>query len=83
MSHTDDRQGRVPFEYIRKKFSKANPEIMAKNTFSKLIDSTIHMNFMGRPYAVEHPSGKIFDENNKEVEFYTVRILFLISSIDS
>ena len=65
MSHTDDRQGRVPFEYIRGKFSKANPEIMAKNTFSKLIGSTIHMNFMGRPYAVEHPSGKIFDENNK------------------
>ena len=77
MSNTDDRQGRVPFEYIRDKFSKANPEIMAKNTFSKLIDSTIHMNFMGRPYAVQHPSGKIFDENNKEVEFYTIRILFL------
>ena len=76
LSLTDDRQGRVPFEYIRDKFSKANPEIMAKNTFSKLIGSTIHMNFMGRPYAVEHPSGKIFDENNKEVEFILLEFYF-------
>lgn len=77
MSITDDRQGRVPFEFIREKFSKANPEIMAKNTFSELIGSTIHMRFMGRAFKVEYPSGTILDEDNKELEFYTVRTLFL------
>lgn len=77
LSTTDDRQGRVPFEYIREKFAKANPESMARKTFSELIGSTIHMEFMGRPFSVEYPSGKIFDENKKELEFYTVRTLFL------
>jgi len=77
LSLIDDRQGRVPFEYIREKFSKANPELMARNTFSKLVDSSIHMNFMGMPYKVEYPSGKIVDENDIELEFYTLRTLFL------
>lgn len=48
------------------------------NTFSKLIGSTIHIILWeGLMQLSILLVCKIFDENNKEVEFYTIRILFL------
>lgn len=73
----DNRQARVPYEYIKEKFSAADPQQMADMSFSEYNDSCIYVDFMGRRCSISHPDAVIVDDNNEEITSYTLKTLFL------
>ncbi|MDW8800564.1 DUF3786 domain-containing protein [Clostridium sp. A1-XYC3] len=82
----DDRQGRVPFEYIQNIFAETDPiDISNQSTipYDKEKGSfTIKM--MGREYSVKHPSGQLYDlETSEEIKAYTIRTLVLRYLVNS
>ncbi len=77
MDISDNRQARVPYEYIKERFSAKDPEMMAKMSLSQYKDHIIHVNFMGKICTVSHPNAVIKDENGCEITSYTLKTLFL------
>lgn len=75
----EDRQGKVPYEFIRDIFKNKDPFIMSELANApydpKLQRFTIQM--MGRTYFVQHPTGKVYTEEGEPIEVYAVMTLFL------
>lgn len=83
MDLADNRQERVPYEYIKEKFSLANPQQMADMSFSEYRNGHIYMSFMGRLCTVSHPDAVIKDEDDEEITSYTLKTLFLRFLVNS
>ncbi|CAH2214191.1 DUF3786 domain-containing protein [Tepidibacter aestuarii] len=75
----DDRQGRVPYEYIKNIFKNTDPSQMAELTGNKYDENAqiFTVKLMGKNYTVKYPSGDIYNQDNKLVESYITRIMFL------
>lgn len=76
----EDRQGKVPFEYIRNIFKNCDPFRMAE--FSGTLYDEKKKNFtvffMGRNYIVTFPEGRLIDKDtNKDVESYAIKTIIL------
>lgn len=82
----DDRQGRVPCEYIRDIFAKTDP-IDISNISTIPYDREhryFKLRMMGREYTVKHPSGEIHDiETGEEIKAYTIKTLILRYLVNS
>lgn len=76
----EDRQGKVPFEFIRNIYKDCNPFTMAElsgTIYDKENEIFIVM-FMSKEYIVTFPEGRIFTKSdNKEVEAYAIKTIFL------
>lgn len=82
----DDRQGRVPYEYILNIFSKADPiDISNQSTIPYDMENRcFKIKIMGKSYTVSHPSGKLYDgENEEEIKAYTIKTLVLRYLVNS
>lgn len=82
----DDRQGRVPFEYIQNIFAETNPiDISNQSTIPYDEEKGFFkVKMMGREYNVQHPSGQLYDlETGEEIKAYTIRTLVLRYLVNS
>lgn len=76
----EDRQGKVPFLFIRDKYKDCDPLRMAElsGTIFDEIKKEFIVEFMSKKYIVTFPEGRIFDkESNNEVEAYTIKTIIL------
>lgn len=82
----DDRQGRVPYEYIKNIFSEKDPIDISKQSgipfdINQLCFS---IKVMGRKYRVIHPTAEILDiETGDKIEAYTIKTLILRYLVNS
>lgn len=75
----EDRQGKVPYEFIRDIFKDKDPQLMADLSGSPYDVATqrFSVKMMGRNYFVHYPSGEIYTQEEERLEVYAVRTLFL------
>ncbi|WP_099189341.1 DUF3786 domain-containing protein [Tepidibacter mesophilus] len=75
----DDRQGRVPYEYIRDIFQKKDPKEMAKLTGNNYDEdnSIFTLKLINKTYKVKYPSGDTYNENGEMVNSYIIKIMIL------
>ncbi len=75
----DDRQGRVPYEYIRDIFQKTDPKKMSKFTGNEYDEdnSAFTLKLINKTYKVEYPSADIYNEDGKKVNSYIIKIMVL------
>ncbi|WP_138207402.1 DUF3786 domain-containing protein [Haloimpatiens lingqiaonensis] len=75
----DNRQGRVPYEYIQNIFKNHNPKEMEKLTGVTYEEErkTFKIRLMGKNYYVEYPSADTFNEDGQEIKGYTIKTIFL------
>ncbi|CAH2213291.1 DUF3786 domain-containing protein [Tepidibacter aestuarii] len=75
----DDRQGRVPYEYIKGIFQKTDPQIMAKLTGNDYDEDNniFTLKLINKTYKVKYPSGDTYNENGEEVSSYIIKIMIL------
>lgn len=75
----EDRQGKVPYEFIRDIFKNKDPFMMSELASAPYDPEngrfTVHM--MGRNYQVQYPTGEIYTEDGEPLEVYAVMTLFL------
>lgn len=76
----EDRQGKVPFEFIKNTFKDCDPMLMAE--LSGTIYDKEKQNFiitlMGKDYVVSYPSGEVFiKKNNEIIDSYVIKTTFL------
>ena len=75
----EDRQGKVPYEFIRDIFKDKDPFMMSELAGAPYDPEgqrfTVHM--MGRVYHVQYPTGEIYTEEGEPMEVYAVMTLFL------
>ncbi|SHK15880.1 hypothetical protein [Tepidibacter formicigenes] len=59
----DNRQGRVPYEYIKNIFENTNPIQMAELTGNIYDENTqtFTVKLIGKNYTVKYPSGDIYN----------------------
>lgn len=82
----DDRQGRVPYEYIQNIFSETNPvDISNQSTIPYDTESNcFKFKIMGREYTIKHPSAELRDvETGEEIKAYTIKTLILRYLVNS
>lgn len=74
-----DRQGRVPYEYIRDIFQKTDPNKMSKLTGNEYDKdkNEFTLNIVNKNYKVKHPSGDTYNENGEKVNSYIIKIMIL------
>ncbi|RKD33786.1 DUF3786 domain-containing protein [Thermohalobacter berrensis] len=75
----EDRQGKVPFEYVRKIYKDKDPFTMAKlsGTIYNQNNKTFKLELMGETYKVKYPTGEVFADDNYEIKTYSVKTLLL------
>lgn len=75
----DDRQGRVPYEYIQNVFKDSDPKKMADLTGTIYDKDTqiFTIKLMGKDYTIKYPSGDIFNENKELINSYTIKTILL------
>jgi hypothetical protein len=75
----DDRQGRVPYEYIRNIFQETDPKSMAMLTGNEYDEhnNTFTLKIINKNYKVEYPSGDIYNENGEKISSYIIKIMIL------
>ncbi|WP_411679349.1 DUF3786 domain-containing protein [Clostridium thailandense] len=76
----DDRQGRVPYEYIQNIFSQTDPIDISKQStiIYEDLDKQFKFKIMGRKYTLKHPSAELYDvETGEEIKAYTIKTLIL------
>ncbi|ABR48193.1 hypothetical protein Amet_2031 [Alkaliphilus metalliredigens QYMF] len=76
----EDRQGKVPYEYIRNIFKDCNPREMSElsGTHYDHTKKIFTVKLMSRDYIVKYPSGEVFTKDQEiEVESYAIKIIFL------
>lgn len=82
----DDRQGRVPYQYIQNIFANTDPiDIFKRSTIPYDEERNIFkIKLMGREYVIKHPEGSMYDSKNKEeIEAYTIKTLVLRYLVNS
>lgn len=82
----DDRQGRVPYEYIQNIFAKEDPIQISEQSGICYYenDHYFKIKIMGREYTVKHPEGKVYDLKSQiEIKAYTIRTLVLRYLVNS
>lgn len=82
----DDRQGRVPCEYIQNIFAKTEPIDIYKISTIPYDEEKKYfkVKMMGREYTVMHPAGQIYDlETSEEITAYTIKTLILRYLVNS
>lgn len=74
-----DRQGKVPYEYIKDIYKTQDPVRMAKlsGTVYDATQNKFQIMLMGKNYTIEYPTAKMLDEDNNEIESYTIRTIIL------
>lgn len=76
----EDRQGKVPFEFIRDIFKDSDPILMAElsgTIYDKKRQSFI-VKLMGKDYLVRYPSGEVLIKNeNKIISSYAIKTTLL------
>lgn len=76
----EDRQGKVPFEFIRNTYKECEPLKMAELsgvTYDKE-SQVFGVTFMSKEYMVTYPEGRVFQKSeNIEVEAYAIKTIFL------
>ncbi|SDK76956.1 DUF3786 domain-containing protein [Natronincola ferrireducens] len=76
----EDRQGKVPYEYIRNIFKNCDPEKMAElsGTYYDSRENIFIIKLMGRDYIVKYPTGEAFEKDDGvEIESYAIKTIFL------
>ncbi|MBF7096396.1 DUF3786 domain-containing protein [Alkalibacter mobilis] len=75
----DDRQGRVPFEYALKNFSRRDPSEIEKRLHVPYDadKNEFEIHIMGEKYKVSWPDGIIRDQSGDVVDSYVIGILVL------
>ncbi|MEJ8553029.1 DUF3786 domain-containing protein [Tepidibacter sp. Z1-5] len=75
----DNRQGRVPYEYIRDIFQKTDPKKMARLTGNEYHEdnNTFILKIINKNYKVKYPSGDIYNENDERINSYIIKIMIL------
>ena len=82
----DDRQGRVPFEYIQNIFAKTEAMDISKISTIPYDEEKnyFEVKMMGRNYIVKHPVGEIYDlQTGEEITAYTIKTLILRYLVNS
>lgn len=82
----DDRQGRVPYEYIQNIFAKIDPTDISKISTIPYDEekSCFKVKMMGKEYFVKHPVGEIYDvESGEEIKAYTIKTLIIRYLVNS
>ncbi len=82
----DDRQGRVPYEYIQNIFASEDPLHIAEKS-SVCYDrdtSRFKITMMGIEYYVKHPEGRMYKkETGEEMNAYAIKTLVLRYLVNS
>lgn len=75
----EDRQGKVPYEFIRDIFKNKDPLMMSELASAPYDPERkrFAVNMMGRHYQVQYPTGEIYTEEGEALEVYAVMTLFL------
>lgn len=75
----DNRQGRVPYEYIQNIFKMQEPKKMEKLTGATYDEKrkTFKLRLMGKNYYIKYPSADTFNEAGQEIKGYTIKTIFL------
>ncbi|NMM62710.1 DUF3786 domain-containing protein [Clostridium sp. P21] len=82
----DDRQGRVPYEYIQNMFAKEDPVQISQQS-GIYYDEENHyfkIKIMGKEYNIKHPQGNMYDlKTQKEISAYTIKTIVLRYLVNS
>lgn len=75
----DDRQGRVPYEYILNIFKNSDPKKMAELTGTKYDEDieSFSLKLMGKNYTIKYPSADTFNDCDELVDSYTIKTILL------
>ncbi|MCC5909309.1 MAG: DUF3786 domain-containing protein [Clostridiaceae bacterium] len=75
----EDRQGKVPYEFIRDIYETQDPIKMAElsGTVYDAETKKFKVTLMGKDYWIEYPTGKMVDGDYNEIESYTIRTIIL------
>ncbi|MTI69403.1 MAG: DUF3786 domain-containing protein [Firmicutes bacterium] len=81
----EDRQGRVPYEYIKNIFKDKNPRDMAKftNTEFNTCSNEIHFEFMNKDFYVKWPLGEVYFSDGSLVKSFAFKTLILRYLVNS
>jgi hypothetical protein len=82
----DDRQGRVPYEYIQNIFAKEDAIQISEQSgiYYDENDHYFKIKMMGREYIVKHPEGSMYDlKTQEEIKAYTIKTLVLRYLVNS